>query len=91
MDIIVGAGGKRLLEAPQQVWTNEDTIPAAIFAGKTMLIMEDGEDGEGGFELLYLDFKSSKFLTKEIAKASAPLFASLVLLHMRELINLERT
>lgn len=85
MDIFIDAGGKTLLKAPQQIWRNEDSIPVAIIAGKTMLIVED-EKGE--FELVYLDFKSSKFPTKETAKVAAPAFAQAVLKHMIRLINL---
>lgn len=66
-----------MLEAPQQAWKNEDNedrLPAAIFAGKPMTIIEGGEDGESEFELCYLDFKSTKFPTKEATKLAAPAF-----------------
>ncbi len=52
-----------------------------------MLIVEGGEDGEGGYELVYLDFKSSKFPTKETAKAAALEFAQAVLSYMIHLVS----
>ncbi len=89
MDVLIGAGGKFLLEAPQQVWRSkdeEDSLFVAVFAGKPMMIMEGGEDEQSGFELYYLDFKSTKFSTKEAAKLAAPAFARAVLEHMIGLI-----
>lgn len=84
MEVIISAGGLRLLEVPQQVWRGDEIIQTAQFAGKQMMAITDDE---GAFELLYLDFQSSKFSTIEVAKAAAPEFAMAVLSEMARLIN----
>lgn len=84
MEVILSAGGKKLLEAAQQVWRGNDIMQTAVFAGKIMMAITDDE---GAFELLYLDFQSSKFSTIESAKVAAPAFAQAVLSHMADIIE----
>lgn len=83
MQVIIGAGGKVLLEATQQVWRGNQSLQTALFAGKEMMAITDDE---GAFELLYLDFQSEKFPTIEAAKAAAPAFARAVLKQMSDSI-----
>jgi hypothetical protein len=89
LSVLVSAGGKILLEAPQQEWLSQNSdLSTALFAGKMMELYSSGEDGSEGFELEYLGFKSTLFPTQNEAKQTAPEFARAVLHQMTTLIGI---
>jgi len=90
LNITVAAGGKVLLNAPQQVWRGEQgELITALFAGKQMwvAVSSRGEAEAETFQLNYLDFKSEPLPSLQAAKQAAPAFARAVLEYMQSLIT----
>ncbi|RQR65675.1 hypothetical protein DIE18_04285 [Burkholderia sp. Bp9125] len=87
MNIEINGGGKVLFGAPQQRWHSQAgdgaVLQTARFAGQEMMAITDDA---GGFELLYLGFKTGGFSTMEVAKQAAPAFARRVLARLSEMI-----
>lgn len=88
MHVEMTAGGKLLLLAPQQKWSDgqggdESVMQVARFAGQEMMAIANESSG---FELRFLGFKTGDFATMEEAKDDAPEFAKYVFARMTEMV-----
>lgn len=86
MKLEVNGGGKVAFGIPPMNWVDPkgdgSVIQFCRVAGQEMMAITDDA---GKFDLHYLNFKTSGFITMEAAKQAAPEFARLVLRHMIEL------
>lgn len=80
-------GGQIFLSQPQQRWLargDDGLLSTALFAGHSLVA---STDDAGGFDLMYLGFRSEPFPSIEEAQRAAPSFARQVLHHMATLIQ----
>lgn len=88
MIIEIDGGGKVAFDVPSLRWVDStgdgSIMQICRIAGQKMMAITDDA---GGFDLLYLNFKTGGFATMEAAKQAAPEFARRVLRQMIEMVT----